>query len=185
MKGYGNIGPIESRSSYLVLTSRLLLTWRSKVTACNSWPNSQSECSESHSGRLCTAESDCFGEWRAPGKAGNPRMGPEVQKRPLSGSLLVTECKGPIDICDALRKRGDTFGCHLLCMSSILCRGWILGMMVPPHKPFFFSAKYPTFVKFRKICVTKIQWFFGWEKITKIWKTILKIVTILGNFFLK
>jgi hypothetical protein len=29
--------------------------------------------------------------------------------------------------------------------------------MVPLHKPFFFSAKYPTFVKFRKKFVTKFN----------------------------
>jgi hypothetical protein len=47
----------------------------------NSWPNSQSECSDSHSGRLCTRNRVFFwGEWRGPGQGREPRMGPQIPK---------------------------------------------------------------------------------------------------------
>jgi len=107
-----------------------------------------------------------------PARQGTQEWDPNSENSPFRGSLLLTECKGPIDICDALEKRGDTFGCHpspldvihpLLRMNSRDDGCLHISLS-------FFWAKYPTFVKFRKICVTKFNDSLVGKKLSKFEK---------------
>jgi len=56
---------------------------------------------------------------------------------------------------------------------------------VPPHKSLsFFRAKYPTFVKFRKICVTKFNDFLrgkNYQNLKNLGNFVHKLKDVFGN----
>jgi hypothetical protein len=101
---------------------------------------------------------------KGPGQGREPKNGTQIPKTAPFG--------GPYSLPSVLEKRGDTFGCHpspfdvihpLLRMNSRDDGCLHISLS-------FFSAKYPTFVKFRKICVTKFNDFLVGKKLPKFEK---------------